>query len=178
DGTAQEFLARQLGEARQQVGRTEATLSRFAAEHPNVAVNEEQKTVAQRIAELSKQLTDAEGARLSLQSRYKFLGEKPHGDLLAYFLDRPGLQKLHLALLDLRAQLAGLEGRLGPRHPDVQELRRQQAEIEGQLHAEVEQEVEAIRTRYDAAKLSEADLRGKLDQVGAKALELRDLGAR
>src|SRR5205814_1908608 len=128
DVTAQEFLGRQLEEARQQVERSEATLSRFAAEHPNVAVNEEQKTVAQRIADLSKQLTDAEGTRLSLQSRYKFLGEKPHGDLLAYFLDRPGLQKLHLALLDIREQRAGLEGRLGPRHPQVQELRRQQAE--------------------------------------------------
>src|SRR5437879_5960374 len=160
DVTAQEFLGRQLEETRQQVERTEAALSRFAAEHPNVAVNEEQKTVAQRITDLSKQLTDAEGARLSLQSRYKFLGEKPHGDLLAYFLDRPGLQKLHLALLDIREQRAGLEGRLGPRHPQVQELRRQQAEIEAQLRAEVEQEVEAIRTRYDAAKSSQevADL--------------------
>src|SRR5882724_8124550 len=178
DVTAQEFLGRQLEEARQQVERTEAALSRFAAEHPNVAVNEEQKTVAQRIADLSKQLTDAEGTRLSLQSRYKFLGEKAHGDLLAYFLDRPGLQKLHLTLLDIREQRAGLEGRLGPRHPQVQELRRQQAEIEAQLRAEVEQEVEAIRTRYDAAKLSEDDLRRKLDEVGAKAVELRDLGAR
>src|SRR5213079_1053925 len=130
------------------------------------------------IADLSKQLTDAEGTRLSLQSRYRFLGEKPHGDLLAYFLDRPGLQKLHLALLDIREQRAGLEGRLGPRHPQVQELRRQQAEIEAQLRAEVEQEVAAIRTRYDAAKLSEDDLRRKLDEVGAKAVELRDLGAR
>src|SRR6266446_2052223 len=156
DVTAQEFLGRQLEEARQQVERTEAALSRFAAQHPNVAVNEEQKTVAQRITDFSK----------------------PHGDLLAYFLDRPGLQKLHLALLDLRAQLAGLEGRLGPRHPEVQELRRQQAEIEGQLHAEVEQEVEAIRTRYDAAKLSEGDLRRKLDELGVKAIELRELGAR
>src|SRR6266480_2431697 len=178
DVTAQEFLGRQLEEARQQVERTEAALGRFAAEHPNVAVNEEQKTVAQRITDFSKQLTDAEGTRLGLQSRYEFLGKKPHGDLLAYFLDRPGLQKLHLALLDIREQRAGLEGRLGPRHPDVQELRRQQAEIEGQLHAEVGQEVEAIRTRYDAAKLSEGDLRGKLDELGVKAIELRYLGAR
>src|SRR5437016_5275772 len=178
DVTAQEFLGRQLEEARQQVGRTEAALSRFAAEHPNVAVNEEQKTVAQRIADLSKQLTDAEGTRISLQSRYKFLGEKPHGDLLAYFLDRPGLQKLHLALLDIREQRAGLEGRLGPRHPQVQELRRQQAEIETQLGAEVDQEVEAIRTRYDAAKLSEGELRRKVDELGVKAIGLRDLGSR
>src|SRR5437879_6905919 len=136
DVTAQEFLGRQLEEARQQVGRTEAALSHFAAEHPNVAVNEEQKTVAQRIADLSKQLTDAEGTRLSLQSRYKFLGEKPHGDLLAYFLDRPGLQKLHLALLDIREQRAGLAGRLGQRHLQVRELLPQLAQAETPLREE------------------------------------------
>ncbi len=178
DVTAQEFLGRQLEEARQQVEGAEAGLSRFAAEHPSVAVNEEQKTVAQRITDLSSQLTKAEGARVALQTRYEFLTQKAPGDLLAYFLDRPGIQKLHLALLDLRAERAGLDGRLGPNHPQSQELRRQQAEIEEQLRAEVTQEVEAVRSRYDAARLAEEELRRKLDRLGAKAIELRDLGTR
>src|SRR5437867_5418145 len=64
DVTAQEFLGRQLEEARQQVERAEAALSPFAAEHPNVAVNEGQKTAAQRSAELSQQPTAAGGTRI------------------------------------------------------------------------------------------------------------------
>ncbi len=178
DVTAQEFLGRQLEEARQQVEGAEAALSRFATEHASVAVNEEQKTVGQRITDLSSQLTKAEGARVALQTRYEFLTRKAPGDLLASFLDRPGIQKLHLALLDLRAERAGLDGRLGPNHPQSQELRRQQAEIEEQLRAEVTQEVEAVRSRYDAARLAEEELRRKLDRLGAKAIELRDLGTR
>jgi len=178
DVTAQEFLGRQLDEARKQVEGAEAALSRFAVEHPSVAVNEEQKTVGQRITDLSSQLTKAEGARVALQTRYEFLTRKAPGDLLASFLDRPGIQKLHLALLDLRAERAGLDGRLGPNHPQSQELRRQQAEIEEQLRAEVTQEVEAVRSRYDAARLAEEELRRKLDRLGAKAIELRDLGTR
>ena len=178
DVTAQEFLGRQLEEARKQVEGAEAALSRFAVERPSVAVNEEQKTVGQRITDLSSQLTKAEGARVALQTRYEFLTQKAPGDLLAYFLDRPGIQKLHLALLDLRAERAGLDGRLGPNHPQSQELRRQQAEIEAQLRAEVTQEVEAVRSRYDAARLAEEELRRKLDRLGAKAIELRDLGTR
>ena len=178
DVTAQEFLGRQLEEARKQVEGAEAALSRFAVERPSVAVNEEQKTVGQRITDLSSQLTKAEGARVALQTRYEFLTRKAPGDLLASFLDRPGIQKLHLALLDLRAERAGLDGRLGPNHPQSQELRRQQAEIEEQLRAEVTQEVEAVRSRYDAARLAEEELRRKLDRLGAKAIELRDLGTR
>ena len=178
DVTAQEFLGRQLDESRQQVERGEAALSRFAAEHPNVAVNEEQKTVAQRITDVSSLLTRAEGTRVELQTQNDSLAKKQYGDLLAFFLDRPGIQKLHLALLELRAQRAGLEGRLGPKHPQTLELRRQQAEIEDQLRAEVTQEVEAIRARYDAARLHEEDLRRKLARLGATAIQLRDLGAR
>src|SRR5207244_7969301 len=53
DVTAQEFLGRQLEEARQQVGRTAAAVGRFAAQHPNVAVNEAQKTVTTRPTALS-----------------------------------------------------------------------------------------------------------------------------
>ena len=177
DVTAKEFLGRQLRESREHAERAEAALSRFAAEHPNVAINEEQKTVAQRISDVSSLLSKAEGTRLALHSRYDFL-TRPDGDALAYFLDRPGIQKLHLAILDLRAQRAGLGQRLGPRHPQILELRRQEDEIERQLRAEVAQEVASVRSRNDAAQLREEELRRKLAHLGATAVELRDLGAR
>src|SRR2546425_9462337 len=73
DVTAKEVLGRQLREAREHAERAEAALSRFAAEHPNVAINEEQKTVAQRISDVSSLLSKAEGTRLALHSRYEFL---------------------------------------------------------------------------------------------------------
>src|SRR5205823_4227800 len=85
DVTAKEFLGRQLRESREHAERAEAALSRFAAEHPNVAINEEQKTVAQRISDVSSLLSKAEGTRLALHSRYDFL-TRPDGDALAYFL--------------------------------------------------------------------------------------------
>lgn len=56
--TAQRFLDRQLREAETQVEAAEAALNAFASEHPNVAVNEEQKVAGQRIAELATLATD------------------------------------------------------------------------------------------------------------------------
>src|SRR5439155_21606665 len=73
DITAKEFLGSQLRESRERVERAEAALGRFAAEHPNVAVNQELKTVGQRIQDLSCLLTRAEGLRVTMQSRYEFL---------------------------------------------------------------------------------------------------------
>ena len=75
----------------------------------------------QRIGELSTLLTQAEANRLKLQSRYEFL-TSPEADPVAYFLDRPGIQKVHAALVDLRASRATLGDRLGSRHPQMVEI--------------------------------------------------------
>jgi succinoglycan biosynthesis transport protein ExoP len=177
DVTAKEFLGRQIRESRDQVESAEAALAHFAAEHPNVAVNQEQKTVAQRITDVSSGLSKAEETRVGLQSRYDFL-TAPTADPLAYFLDRPGVQKLHMALLDLRAERAGLGERLGPNHPQMAERRRHESEIEQQLRGEVAQETAGLRARLEAATLREEALRRKLGHLEEASISLRELGSR
>jgi succinoglycan biosynthesis transport protein ExoP len=177
DVTAKDFLGQQLRESREKVENAEAALRRFGTEHPNVAVNQEQKLVGQKISELTSLLTKAEGNRVTLESRFGFLTE-PKADAQSYFLDKPGVQKLHLALLDLKAQRAGLGNRLGPNHPQMIEIGEQEGELARQLTAEVGHEVDAVRARFDAAKGREEALRKKLGHLEESAIGLRDLGAR
>jgi succinoglycan biosynthesis transport protein ExoP len=177
DVTAKDFLGRQLRESEEQVQRAEAALTRFAAEHPDVAIDQEQKVVAQRIAEVSSLLTQAEGERIALQSRHEFL-TRPQAEPLAYLLDRPGVEKLRLGILDLRARRAAVNDRLGPNHPEMVEIREQEAALGEQLRAEVTQEVAAIRGRYDAATLREEQLRREVTQQQDAAIALREVGAR
>ncbi len=95
DVTAKEFLGQQLREARERVERAEEALRRFATEHPNVAVNQEQKSPASRSASCRPSSPRPRATGITLESRYEFLAE-PNRDPLAYFLDKPGIQKLHL----------------------------------------------------------------------------------
>jgi capsular exopolysaccharide synthesis family protein len=175
--TAKDFLGRQLREAEEQGRRAEAAVARFATEHPDVAVDQDQRVVAQRIAEASTLLTKAEGQRIALQSRYEFLS-RPGTDPLAYLLDRPGIEKLRLAVLEIRSRRAAWNDRLGPNHPQIVELRQQEAEITEQLRSEVGQEVAAIRNRYDAAVLREEELKRKIANDENAAIALREVGAR
>lgn len=177
DATARQFLDGQLRESRSNVERAQSALRDFSTKHPDVAVNQEQKVVGQKIAELASLLTKSEGSRVTLQSRYQFLNT-PSAEPLDYFLDKPGVQKLHLALLDLRAERAALNGRLGPNHEAMKELARQETEVARQLKAEVQHEVDGVRARYDAALAREAGLRDKVGQLEASAIALRDLGVR
>ena len=177
DATARHFLDQQLRDSEQRLESAQAALRAFSSEHPNVAVNQEQKVVGQKIGELANLLTKAEGARVTLQTRFDFL-TRPETALLAYFLDKPGIQKLHGALLDLQATRTGLDNRLGPNHEAMVELQRQEALVARQLDAEVQQEVSAVRAKFEAALAREHGLRDKLAALEASAIELRDLGAR
>ena len=177
DAVAEAFLDRQLADSRTEVERADAALDTFAGEHPNVAINQEQKVVAGRITELSRLLTQAEVARTTLESRNEFL-TGPSSDRLAYFLERPGVEKLRLALLDVRARQAALKPRLGPNHPQMLELAELEAALTQQLRTEVSQDVEAVRSHYDAARLREDRLRAKLARQEETGIELRALGAR
>ncbi len=176
DVTAKEFLGQQITEARNQVQRAEGALRKFSTVHPDVALNEEQKLVGQRTTDLTALVSKAEGARVTMETRYEFL-TKPDTDPIEYFLDRPNIQKLHLAVLDTRAQRAALDGRLGPNHPQEQELTRQERELTTQLHNEVSQEVRGVRAHYAAALVREQGLRQKLEHLEKAAIELRDLGS-
>ena len=177
DATARAFLDQQLRESEQQLSRAQKSLRDFATAHPSVAVNQEQKVVGQKIGELATLLTKAEGSRVTLQSRFEFLTH-PEADPLAYFLDKPGIQKLHGAVLDLQAARVALDNRLGPNHEAMIELRRQEDIVERQLHAEVQQEVAAVRAKYDAAFAREAGLKQRMHALEGSAIALRDLGVR
>jgi len=177
DALAREFLERQLNEALERVSRADAAMRRFAAAHPRVAVNEEQQIIAQRIGELSSELTKAEGGLVALESRYQFLAGGKNNPL-TYLLDRPGIQKLRLALLDVRAQRGALGQELGPHHPQMEELTKLEAEFTRELNAEVAQEVAAVGSHYSAAKLRAERLRRKLAREERTGIRLRDLGSR
>ena len=177
DAVAEAFLARQLDDTRAQVERADAALAAFAAEYPTVATNQEQKVVGARITELSSLLTQAEADRTTLESRADFVTD-PSNDRLAYFLQHPGVEKLRLALLDVRAQQAALKTRLGPNHPQMLELTDLEAALAQQLKNELAQDVEAVRSQYDAARLREERLRAKLAAHEQTGIELGTLGAR
>jgi succinoglycan biosynthesis transport protein ExoP len=177
DVTAKEFLGQQMREARERVERAQQALRAFAAEHPAIAVNEEQKTQEQRVSDVSSELTKAEATRLKLESRFEFLGTGG-SDTLAYFIEKPGVQKLYLQLMDLEAQQAAMSNDLGPKHPDMAALVRQKTMLEQQLKQAVAKETRAVREHYAAALERQKTLEGKLRDLEAQGVTLRDLGAR
>jgi capsular exopolysaccharide synthesis family protein len=176
DVTAKEFLGKQLEEARSRVEQAEGALKGFATDHPNVAVNQEQKLIGQQMNELTTQIGAAESDRIGLQTEYETVVQRD--DPMSHFLDKPGIEKLYLSVLDLRAQRAALDPKLGPNHPEMIQLREQESELARQLKGEIAQQTAGVKARLDAARAREKGLRTKLAYLEESAILLRDLGAR
>ena len=174
--TAREFLQVHVGEAKAKLGAAEAALTAFARKHPNITLNQEEKVVAQRMAQQSELLTRAQGERIALETRHEFVAEL-RTDALHYFLDEPVVQKLRLALLQVGAEQAAIDMRLGPNHPRVQELRTQERALKERLAAEVGKQVASLEARLRAARLNEESLQAKLTEQEASAVELREAEA-
>ena len=119
----------------------------------------------------------AETLRLRLESRFQFLGDADR-DPLAFFLDKPGVQKLYLELMDLQAQHAALSNDLGPNHPDMAALMRQETMLDQQLKAAVAKETRAVREHYVAAVERQKSLEQKMRDLETEGVTVRDLGAR
>ena len=176
DASAVDFLERQLQQARDKLQSATVAVSQFAAEHPNVAVNQEDKLIGQQITDLAGLLTEAGGARVEAQSRYTYLSKAKQEPLTHLFDENSAIQKLRAARLDLGAQRSAMDNRLGPNHPQILDLNRQAAKLDEQLQAEVAQEVTATRSRFRAAQLREEQLQQKLTELEKSAIALRGLG--
>src|SRR4030095_9840822 len=96
----------------------------------------------------------------------------------AYFMDKPGVQKLYLQLMDLDAQHAAMSNDLGPNHPDMAALVRQRTMVGQQLKAAVAKETSAVREHYAAAVQRQTGLEQKMHDLETEGVALRDLGAR
>ena len=177
DSTAMTFLGEQLEESRTRVDHAAAALADMAAQHPEVAVNQEDQLIGKQITDLAGLVSDAEGRRATAQSRYEFLA-KAKREPLKNFLDESGaIGKLRLSLIDVQTQQATLKERLGPNHSQMRELRRQETELRLQIDDEIGQEITAAQSRFKEAKMREDQLHNRLVDQEQKATELRALGA-
>jgi GumC protein len=145
-------------------------------QHPNVAVNEEQKVIAAHITDLSAVLTKAEAARATLESRYEFLTH-PESNPLAYFLERTGIQRLRLSLLDARAERAAVGAAARAESPPHAALAQYESELQRQLKTEVTQAVTEVKNQFAAAKSAKSAAQDAPGTSSGRGVDSRALGA-
>lgn len=166
-----EWLSRQLEDIRQRMDKSNQVLAEFQRTTGIADVGETGTSFSQEMAELNRQLVQAQADRIQMES---FLGRltKSGPESLPQIGANPVIQNLTQKLADARAELAKTRAVYGEKHPTVKKLHSQINELEAQLAAQRRSIVAEFGTTYAAARAREQLL---ADQVKGASKQLSQM---
>ena len=146
---ASAWMEQQLDELKAKVEKSQQALVDYERQNAIVNVNDKQNVVEQRLADLSKDLTNAQSDRLQKQALDELVGANEFQ--VALLAQSELLEKLEEKAAELKTQYADAQEQYGPNFPKVVRLRDQVAEIQSLVEKERARVVGRIRHDYEAA---------------------------
>ncbi len=170
---AQRFLDQKLVELRERVEKSEIALNNYRREKGILALSGRENIVVDRLSDLNKELTDAEGNRIALEAQVKLIRERSF-DYIPEVVNSSLIQTLKQNLIQLEGQYASLSLQFKTSYPPLAQLEAQVEETRRRLAREVERVVGGIQSAYEAASAREKEVRAKLEEQRGLALGLKD----
>ena len=167
-----EWLARQLDDIRTRMEESNRSLVEFQKSIGVADVDANKSTFTERMTELNRQLTQAQGDRIQLEALLKSV-QAGSPNVLPEIRNNPVVQQLSARLAELRAELSQARIVYGPNHPNVKKLQSQVDELQSQLEAQRTEALGSIRTSYTAAttreKLMDSQIKGASGELSEMA---------
>lgn len=166
------WLSRQLDDVRTRMEESNRVLANFQQKIGVADVDANKSTYTEQMAELDRQLTQAQADRIQLEALLNSV-KSGSPDALPEIRSNPVVQGLTSKLADVRAQLSQDMVVYGQNHPTVKKLRSQADELQNQLDGQKTAILNSLRTSYAAAhareQLMNAELKGATSQVNQMA---------
>src|SRR6266542_1164569 len=171
---AKKFLETKLAELKQRVQNSEEALNRFRRGKGIISLDDKENIVVDRLADLNKRLTEAEGERIGLGSRAGLI-ERREYDSLPAVITNPLIQNLKSQVVTLEGQQANLEAQFKSGYPRLAQIQAQVEEARQRLSQQIKGVVEGINSAFYAAASKEKELRRQMDKQKSDALALKDV---
>jgi polysaccharide biosynthesis transport protein len=148
---ATRFLTSQLNELKLTVKQSEDARINYERQNQIWSVDDKSNITTQRLADLDKQLTDAQGETLKKQALYEY-AKAGDIDAVPEIRADPLLQDLQKKRADLSVQYTEALNQYGPNFPKVQRLMAQMKEVDDQIARESKGIVLQLESDYREAK--------------------------
>jgi len=160
---ATSWMEQQLDELKAKVEKSQQALVDYQRQNSIVNLSEKETVGEQRLSDLSKEFTAAQGDRLLKESQYQVAqaSEAP----MALFSQDELLQKLDEKSADFRTQFAEARAQYGPNFPKVLRLQEQLDEVQTLIERERRRIVERMHNDYLAARSREKLLMGEVGRA-------------
>src|SRR5437016_138342 len=164
------WMEQQLDELKAKVEKSQQALVDYERQNAIVNISDKESVVEQRLADLSRDLTNAESDRVQKESLYELV--QSNESQVAFVAQDELLQRLEEKFADLKTQNVDASEQYGPKHPKVERLRSQVGEIQSLIDTERKRMVERLRNDYVAARGREKLLAAAVakEKVGVGAL--------
>lgn len=159
---ATRFLTSQLNELKLTVKQSEDARINYERQNQIWSVDDKSNITTQRLADLDKQLTDAQGETLKKQALYEY-AKAGDIDAVPEIRADPLLQDLQKKRADLSVQFTEAVNQYGPNFPKVQRLQAQIKEVDDQIARESRGIVLQLESDYREAKQREELIRQALE---------------
>jgi succinoglycan biosynthesis transport protein ExoP len=177
---AQRFLSDKLAEIKEQLQKSEAALNAYRRTKgiiPGlISVDGKDAVVLDRLADLNKQLTAAQVARITLESQVQLINRHDYASL-PEVMQNVTVQELRKQLNDLYGQSAALSSQFKGSYPPLAKLRAQIGEVEARLNAGINNVVSGIQAQYREAVGKESELQAEMGRQRTETLNLNDAAA-
>lgn len=178
---AADWLSKQLADLQIKMEASQAKLVQYQKEHSIVGADDKQNLTVDKLDELNKELTQAQGDRIQKESLYQVaITSNPEG--LGLVLQDPILMALRQQQTQLQTQYALLSTEFGSAYPKVLEVKNQLDQIDKNYREEVQNSVNRIQNDYQTALKREQMLQAALaqqtdvaDQLNENAIEYKFL---
>lgn len=169
-GTTREFLTKRVGEAREELRKSEESYSRYLTDRRIISLDERGNIALARTEELNRQLVQLENERRSAESTYLRSREVSADELTPVIAD-PTVQGLTRELGRQKQELANLSAKYQPGYPAVRQVQDQVTQLEKQLTEARQRIVKNIESQYQVARKREDDLRAALNQSKGETIQ-------
>jgi len=167
------FLQQKLTELKERVAQSEAALNSYRRDKGIISVDDKANVVVERLLDLNKSLTAAEGERIAVEAQVRAIQGRNLDELPAV-LSSSVIGNLKGELGKLEAEYASLSKEFKPGYPPLDNLRTRVEETRRRLRGEIQNQVRGIGATYQAAKTREAQLRATMEEQKKSTLSLKD----
>jgi len=170
---AREFLEQEIAKAEERLQESERELNGFARAHNIVDVDEGADLVETHVAQLSHDLTETVGERITAEALYRQV-QSGHAANIPALAENDLISKLQETRAQLSAEHVRLSRIYKDSYPKVSQLRAQIRDVDASLAAEQHRVAAKITADFEKARRKEELVRVELDEQKDALLDLKD----
>src|SRR6195256_6253167 len=167
------WLTDQLTELKIRVQKAEDARIAYERQNQIWTLDDKQNITSQRLADINKQLTDAQSERMKKESLYQF-AKSGNLDAVPQIQSNAALADLIKKRSDASSQYTESLSQYGPNFPKVQRLQAQLKDLDQNIEKERKNILDVLESDYREAKQRETLLTQALDQQKAETNQMAE----